>query len=146
MEYQLFDNRFVVRLVRGEEILDSLRKFCHKEGIRAGSIMGIGALSAARISYYDPEKGEYLHRDFSGDREITSLSGNISTTENEIFLHLHVTLADQEFNVIGGHLTSGVVGATGEVVIDPIKDKLERSPVNESGLRLLSLKDGGNEI
>jgi uncharacterized protein len=146
MEYRQFENRFVIRLENGEEIVSSIREFCSDRQIRAGMIFGIGALSEARISYFDPVAGEYLHRDLIGDREMTSLTGNISTTGEEIILHLHVTLADRDYNVTGGHLTSGLIGATGEIFVDKIEGKLERKPVNESGLKLLTLsnKERGN--
>jgi predicted DNA-binding protein with PD1-like motif len=142
MEYKKIGEAFVIRLDRGEELLEILIDFCKSQQIHAGTVMGIGALSKARISYFDAIAGVYLHRDLSGDREMTSLMGNISTSGEEIILHLHVTLADRDFQVTGGHLTSGVIGATGEILIEPFQGKLERLPINEFGLRQLNLPGG----
>lgn len=139
MEFKQYGDRFVLRLEKGEEILAALKEFCTAQQIRAGMVRGIGAVSQATISYYDPEQRKYLDRELTGDREITSLLGNISLTEGAVMLHLHVNLADQAYGVLGGHLSSGVIGATGELVIDDFLGSMERRPVDENGLRLLKL-------
>ncbi len=43
MEYRKFDNRFIVRIDRGEEILQKIKELCEKEDIRTGYATGIGA-------------------------------------------------------------------------------------------------------
>ena len=53
--------------------------------------------------------------------EITSLVGNVSQMDGEVYLHIHVNIADENNNVFGGHLTSAVISATGEIIIDIIK-------------------------
>jgi len=42
--------------------------------------------------------------------EMTSLMGNISIMEGEPFPHLHVTLADANFQLLGGHLSESEIG------------------------------------
>ncbi len=45
--------------------------------------------------------------------EITSLVGNISQMNGEVYLHIHINLANEENKVFGGHLTSAIISATG---------------------------------
>ena len=68
--------------------------------------------------------------------EITSLLGNVSQMNGEVYLHLHITLADENYNVHGGHLTSAVISATGEIIIDTIDGIVDREFDEEVGLNL----------
>ncbi len=68
--------------------------------------------------------------------EITSLMGNISTQERDVYLHLHATLAGSSHQVVGGHLNSAVISATGEIVIDVIDGNVDRKFSQEIGLNL----------
>ncbi len=44
----------------------------------------------------------------------------------ETYLHLHINIADTKQNTFGGHLTSAVVSATLEVIIDVIDGEVDR--------------------
>ena len=52
MEYMKFDDAYVVRLDRGEEIVDSLTKICDREKITLATIEGIGAADHAVIGLF----------------------------------------------------------------------------------------------
>jgi len=67
--------------------------------------------------------------------------GNISIMEGEVFPHLHATLSDAKFNVYGGHLSAGEIGSTGEFVIEPFDQDIERKLFQETGFRLLALEE-----
>ena len=43
MEYKQYDNKYVVRIDREEEIVASLKRLVRKEDIKLGSVQGIGA-------------------------------------------------------------------------------------------------------
>ena len=133
------EDNWVLRLEPGEEIIASLKRFCREQGITAGWVSGIGALSRATLSYFVREEGVYRHHDLNGDHELTSLVGNISLLEGEPFPHLHATLSGPDFAVRGGHLTEGVIGATGELLVAPLGGVLQRRLFPEGGLKLLDL-------
>lgn len=142
MEFKQFGKRYIVRLDVGEEITETLKQFCSKNGIESGSVMGIGAIREARISYFDMGKRDYIDKEISEDLELTSLMGNVSIMNGEPFLHLHVTLSDSDFNVFGGHLSAGIISATGEIFIDTHEEQIVRKFYPETGFRLLALEDG----
>lgn len=137
MKYRKFEDTYLLRLEIGDEIISQLKLFCSELQIGAAKISGIGVVKHAVISYFDLPSGQYLHRELSGNMEMTSLLGNISLVNGEPFPHLHVTLGDQDFHLLGGHLSSGVIGVTGELFVEPFPGILERKIHQESGLNLL---------
>lgn len=139
MEYQKLGTYYVLRLEVGEEVNQTIKEFCRKEKIRSGKISGIGMLREAVISYFVPSLGEYQHKPIEEFVELTSLVGNISIMDGEVIPHLHATLADAQFNLFGGHLTSGEIGVTGEIILEPFQGVIVRKKHQETGLRLLAL-------
>jgi uncharacterized protein len=129
----------ILRIDRGEEIVSTLKTFCGRQEIATGTIQGIGAVGNAEIGLFDTKTKEYQSTILSGDYEITSLLGNISTLDGQPYLHLHATLSDSSYRAFGGHLTSAVVSGTCEVFIHRINDTLSRRFDEESGLNILDL-------
>ncbi len=53
MEYRKFGSHYLVRIDRGEEVMESLMKMCREERILLGSVSGLGAADYAEIGIYD---------------------------------------------------------------------------------------------
>ncbi|MFW6268777.1 MAG: PPC domain-containing DNA-binding protein [Bacillota bacterium] len=136
MEYKKFDSQYVVRIDKGEEIVDTLREFCKENDINLGSVSGIGAVDKIKIGLFETSSKEYHGTELNGDHEITNLTGNISTKDDEIYLHLHINLSDSKYNTYGGHLNSAVVSGTCEIIINEIEGKVDREFSDEIGLNL----------
>jgi predicted DNA-binding protein with PD1-like motif len=141
MQFKKYGERYLLRLEVGEEIIETIKEFCTQRRIGSGKMTGIGVLRKAQISYYDLALRDFHHREIFEYVELTSLMGNISIMEGQVFPHLHVTLSDAKFNVYGGHLSSGEIGVTGEFVIEPFNIEIERKLYQETGFRLLVLED-----
>ncbi len=75
---------------------------CGKEGIQLGNVSGIGAVNKATVGLFNPATKEYTSTTLEKDFEITSLIGNVSQKDGEVYLHLHATLADLEHNALEG--------------------------------------------
>ncbi|SDW16275.1 hypothetical protein SAMN05660923_00325 [Tepidimicrobium xylanilyticum] len=136
MDYKRFGSKYVLRLDKGEEIVESIKTLCSKEGIKLASVTGIGATNRAVVGLFETSTKKYHSKELTGDMEITSLTGNVSQMGGEVYLHLHVTLADPSYNAYGGHLTSAVISATGEIIIDTIDGEVDREFNEEVGLNL----------
>jgi len=134
-----FNQKWIVRVKKNEELVSALKSFCFEHEIRLGSVSGIGACNYAKIGLFDVGKKEYYSKEFSENMEITSLTGNITTKDNEIYIHLHINLSNQKFEVIGGHLDKANISATCEIIIDTIDGSLDRCFDQEIGINLLSL-------
>ena len=139
MQFKKFNNKYIVRIDKGEEIVETLKKFCKDNKIKLGSVSGIGAANKIVLGLFETATKKYHSQEFNGDFEIVPLAGNISTMNGETYLHLHANIADTKHNSFGGHLTSAIVSATFEAVIDSINGEVERKFNDEIGLNLLEL-------
>lgn len=131
--------RYFVRLYKNEEIIKSIKELCFKEGLKSGSIIGIGAIKDPELGYYNLSKKEYKKELIKGEYELLSLIGNISIVEKEPYIHLHVVLGKEDFNTIGGHLFSATVSVTSELIITVVENEIERKKDEETGLNLWKL-------
>ena len=136
MEYRKFKDTYVLRLQRGEELVSSIKEFCLKEDVKLGSIEGLGAADYLKVGLYDVGKQVYHSHEFSEPLEITSLTGNISTMNGEVYLHIHINVADEKMNVHGGHLNECRISATCELFIRKLEGTVEREKDPETGLNL----------
>ncbi len=137
MESKKFGNSIIVRVDKGEEIVESLKKACKEHNVKLGYVTGIGATNQAKVGLFDPKTKEYHSAELKENFEIAPLCGNISTRNQESYLHLHINLCNKEHKSFGGHLNSAIVSATFEAVIQTIEGKIGRSFDEEIGLNLI---------
>ncbi|MBA7497655.1 hypothetical protein ES704_00383 [subsurface metagenome] len=137
MKFKKFKNKWIVRIDKGEEVIQTIKKVCEDNKIKLGLLSGIGATDRVTVGLFNTKSKQYQSQELIGDYEITNLSGNISTMNGEIYLHLHISLADSKYNAYGGHLTSAVISGTGEIIIEEIEGEIEREFNKEVGLNLL---------
>ena len=98
---------YIFKLSKGKDLLEALADFCHDNQVKCGIVSVIGSVANATIGYYDPAKKRYEKTVINQPLELLNLTGNISIQDNRPMVHAHVTLADEEYNVIGGHLMLG---------------------------------------
>lgn len=139
MKFKKFGNKYILRIDKGEEIVETLKAFCIKQQIKLGSISGIGATKNATIGFFETGTKTYHKKDFSQDMEIAPLTGNVTTMNGETYLHLHVNLGDKQHKSWAGHLNRAVISATFEAVINVIDGELDREFSEEIGLNLLKI-------
>lgn len=137
MEYRKFDDTYVVRLNRGEEVIESLKDLCKNENIELAEITGLGASNLVEIGVFNVNTKEYNTKIFEGMFEITSLIGNVTRKDGEVYLHIHINFGDEEGLIKGGHLVRSIISATSEIVVRRINGKVGRKLSNEIGLNLL---------
>lgn len=129
---------FLGRFRNNTDFLAELDNFCLREKITLGVFSVIGALTKAKMGYYDQDKQKYVecvHLDKK--LEITSCMGNISLKDGKPFVHAHVTLADLQGNCYGGHLMPGANVFAAEYFIQELTGgELERKFDSETGLQL----------
>lgn len=137
MEYKVFDEIIVLRLEKGEEVIETIKKLCEKEDIKAGLISGLGATNHVVVGLFKADEKKYYSNTFEEDFEISNLTGNISRMNGEVYLHIHGTFANIEGKCIGGHLNKAVISATSEIIITKINADIERKFNKEIGLNLI---------
>ena len=136
MEYRLFNDTYVVRLDKGEELVSSLTKLCKDENIVLATIEGLGACNHVVLGLYDIDLKQYHKKQLDGAYEITSIIGNITRKEDEPYLHIHLNVADENMRAYGGHLYECIISATCELFIRVIDARVNRKHDEKSGLNL----------
>lgn len=142
MRYFVLGSQYVVRLDAGERIVETLRSLCERDAIGGGYFHGLGAVGEAEIGHFDPGANDYGWIRLSGPYEIVSLYGNITTVDGKPFLHAHIALGDNTFDVKGGHLKEAVVSVTCEVTLVRFRDEIGRTRDEATGLAKLALDPG----
>ena len=104
MEYKKFEDTYVIRLNKGEEVIQCLKELCKNENIKLAEITGLGASDFVEIGVFNVNTKEYNTKVFEGMFEITSLVGNVTTKDSEVYLHIHINFGDEDGVVKGGHL------------------------------------------
>ncbi|MFQ6107629.1 MAG: PPC domain-containing DNA-binding protein [Thermoplasmata archaeon] len=129
----------IAKLDKGEKLFPSLEELVQKHDIASGLVLsGIGMLRNVKLGYYSGE--EHKPRLFEKPRELLALHGSITTEEGTI-IHLHCALADETFNVVGGHLIEADVAVVAELVMVKLsKVELGREFNPETGLGELTVR------
>ena len=136
MDYKRLENKLLLRVDRGEEILASLETVVRREGILLGQVQALGAVDKVTAGIYDVEKQQYNKRTLTGDFEIVSLTGTVDTMNGAYYSHLHISIADRNFQVWGGHLNEAVVSGTCELVLTVISGAIDRQKDPQVGLNV----------
>ena len=140
MKFVRFDDRYVIRLMRDEEVVGSLAGFAREHKMEAATASGIGAVRDIEIGYFDPDRRDYIKESFAASHELASLNGTLSIVDGAPTWHLHATIADTEHRIRGGHLFAATVSVTVEVVLTRLPGRMERKWDEAIGLNLLDLK------
>ena len=137
MEYKIFKNTILIRIDKDEEILEKLMEVCDKEHVKLANVNALGAIGDFTIGLFDTSEKKYYSTNYTGDYEIVSLTGSISTMDGKLYNHIHISAGDRENKVFGGHLNRAVVSATCEIFIHIIDGEVDRKFNEEVGLNLL---------
>ena len=122
------------RLKPGDDLKQFVESYAIQNKISGVVISGVGSLKSIKIRLAD---GETI-LDKIGEFEIVSLNGTLSPDG----IHLHISVADMEGRVIGGHLKDGcIINTTCELCIIGFDDlRFNRIHDESTGYDELSIK------
>nr|WP_325298353.1 PPC domain-containing DNA-binding protein [uncultured Dysosmobacter sp.] len=140
MDYRKFGNTYIVRLDKGEEILEQVKALALREHIKLAAIQALGAVNDFTVGVFDTVEKQYHANSFQGTYEIVSLTGTIDTMKGDFYCHLHMSAGDGQGHVVGGHLNRAVISATCEMVVTEIPGAVDREFSQEIGLNLLKFE------
>jgi predicted DNA-binding protein with PD1-like motif len=130
--------KFLLVLAPGEEAVASITQFSKNEGIEGASVSGIGAFSDSSLGYFNPSTKEFTQNDINEQTEVLSMIGNIAVQDGEgIHLHIHTVLGCRDGTTRGGHLVSGNVNPTMELIIEEHEAHMARGVDSATGFVLL---------
>lgn len=130
---------YLVRLLKGEELVRSLTTLAVKKRLGGAFFFGLGVARNLTLGYFDAHKKSYVKKRFAGEYEFTSLVGDISHFDKKVVVHAHATITDAKFRALGGHVFEAYIPATCEIIVLPFASKLVRMFDPATGLNLLRL-------
>ena len=137
MEYRRFGDSVVLRIQKGEEILETIKEVCAMEQIALAEVSGIGAVNDVTLGVFNSEKFEYESQRFTGDMEIASCTGSVTQMNGEVYLHLHMVVGNVTKSIVhAGHLNQARISLTGEFILRVIDGQVGREYSPEVGLNL----------
>lgn len=131
---------YAIVLDAGEEVMGSLRAFAGQERLTAAQITAIGALSDARLQYFDWESKEYLPIPVREQVEVASLVGDVALSpDGKPAIHAHIVLGRRDGSAVAGHLAEAHVRPTLEIILTESPAHLHKRHDPRSGLALIDL-------
>ncbi len=96
-------------------------------------------MDEVELAHYTVENKKYASKIFKQPLEIVNMVGNITTMNNEVYLHCHITLSDEGMNAIGGHLKEAIISATCEIFLVGLNTDINRKYDDFIGLNLMDI-------
>jgi predicted DNA-binding protein with PD1-like motif len=133
----LFKKIHVFRVKPGQELLDSISRYCQDNRISSGVIMGIiGSVENAKLNFLKALPGKYDSVDYSGPLEIVCAQGSVAVKDDTLIIHIHIQLSGQDI-CFGGHLARATIFSTAEVTLGELDYQLRRQTDDYTGLNEL---------
>ena len=131
---------FAVILKTGDEAMGSLQEFAAQERIGGAQVTAIGALSSAKLAYFDWETKQYRPIPVDEQVEVASLVGDIAIgPDQKPSVHVHAVLGRRDGTALAGHLFEARVRPTLEIIVTESPAHLCKAKDAESGLALIRL-------
>lgn len=140
MDYRKFGETYLVRMDKGRgnphKAPGAFGEGAHPPGLCGG----LGAVNDFTVGVLRTAAKQYEAHNFTGDHEIVSLTGTVSTMNGGFYAHLHMSAAGETGAVVGGHLNRAVISATCEMVLRLLDGRAERRFDPETGLNLFQFE------
>lgn len=122
----------------GDEIAGTLKQFATNERLGGSSFKAIGALSDAKLGWFNWETKKYqTSADIQEQVEVLSLIGDIALHNGKPEIHAHMVIGKQDGTAHGGHLQQAHVRPTLELLLTESPEQLQKHYDPESGLALI---------
>jgi predicted DNA-binding protein with PD1-like motif len=130
---------WVIVLEPGDEAIASLERFAREHGLSGGAFTAIGGFRDAIVGFFDRSERIYRPIPVLQQVEVLSLTGGVALGSDGPKIHAQAVLGLPDGSTVGGHLLTGDVWPTLEVVLGESQQRLVRRPDPATGLALLDL-------
>ncbi|WP_338875117.1 PPC domain-containing DNA-binding protein [Spirosoma sp. SC4-14] len=125
---------------KGDEVIAGLKEFAQKNDLTASQFTAIGAFDEVLLGYFDYAIKDYRKIPIRDQVEVLTLAGDISLNpDGDVQVHAHVVVGKADGTAHGGHVLSGRVHPTLEVILTESPAYLRRKQDAETGLALISV-------
>ncbi len=131
---------FALIFKAGDEIATELKHFSKKQNLGGSSFKAIGALSYARLGWFNWATKKYEDASVLNEQvELLSLIGDIALKDGEPQVHAHVVVGRSDGTAHGGHLLEARVRPTCELILTESPIHLQKKLDPDSGLALIQI-------
>ena len=124
----------------GDEIATVLQQFARGQRLGGSSFKAIGALSHAKLSWFNWETKKYDPACVLDEQvELLSLIGDIALKDGEPHVHAHVVVGRSDGTAHGGHHLEARVRPTYELILAESPSHLQKRFDPNSGVALIQL-------
>lgn len=121
----------------GDEAYSGMYEFAREYHVTAAHFSAIGALSGARLAWFDPTRKMYKQIAIDGQVEVLSMTGDIALSNGKPAIHTHMVVGFPDGSVRGGHVLEARVRPTLEVMVTVEPRAMHRVPDPVTGLTLM---------
>ena len=139
MKFQKFGNTYMVRMDKGEEVMEQLGILCKAEKITLAQVSALGAADHVVVGVYDLPNKAYHWEELDAFMEIAGLTGSVTMMNDQPYFHLHGTFADTHNVIHGGHVKEIRIGATCEMFLTIVEGEVTREYDPTLGINLWKL-------
>lgn len=133
---------YAVILSSGDEVIACLTDLASRENLSAANFQAIGAFERAELAYFDWDGKRYLPIPVTEQSEVASFIGDIVLDpEGTPAVHAHAVLGLRNGAALAGHLKSGIVRPTLEIILTETPAHLRKRLDPESGIPLIALDE-----
>lgn len=122
---------------KGDEPVTGLTAFAKAEKLPGAHFTAIGAFSDVTLGYFDRAARDYKKIPLREQVEVLSLIGDVALDRGEPKVHAHVVVGLADGRARGGHLLSGRVWPTLELVLVESPRHLRKRHDPDTGLALI---------
>ncbi len=130
----------VAVLAPGEEAVEALTTLVRDRSMSAAQVTAVGAFARAAVGWFDRDIQEYRPIPVTGQCEVLSLVGDVAVGPDGPELHLHAVLGLPDGSTRGGHLLSGEVWPTLEVILRETPAALHKTARPDLGVAVIDLE------
>lgn len=140
MKYRHDGYNYIVRLKKGDKLIESLTRLAKEQNIPSCWVSGIGGAESAELGFYDLQAQEYRWSKVNEPLEIASLQGNITWVDTEPAFHIHGVFAKRDLSTVSGHVREAIINGTCEIFLHRwYGENLTKTIDPHTGLKLLNL-------
>ena len=131
---------FALIFETGDEIASVLQQFARGQGLAGSSFKAIGALSYAKLGWFNWETKKYDPACVLDEQvELLSLIGDIALRDGEPQVHAHVVVGRSDGTAHGGHLLEARARPTCELILTESPIHLQKKLDPKSGIALIQI-------
>lgn len=133
------ERTIAIVLETGDEVIDTLTRFAASHDVVAARFTAIGAMSTATLGFFDLARQDYERIPVTEQVEVLTMVGDVTLKDGKPMVHAHIVLGRRDGSTCGGHLLSGRVRPTLEVMLVESAVHLARRYDERFGLALIDV-------